>query len=55
MIVWFWKKKFNRDFGFNANVGHVSFELSGGKKPYSKKLGTTMDLEARNLIAQAYK
>ena len=28
---------------------------TGGKKPYSKKLAATMDLEARNLIASAYK
>jgi len=44
-----------RDFGFNSAVGQVSFEQSGGKKPYSKKLAATMDLEARNLIASAYK
>jgi len=44
-----------RDFGFNEAVGQVSFEMGQGKKPYSKKLGNTIDLEARKLIAQAYK
>merc|ERR1719295_91677 len=44
-----------RNFGFNSTVGEVSFELTGAKKPYSKKLAATMDLEARNLIADAYK
>merc|ERR1719340_163755 len=44
-----------RDFGFNEAVGQVSFEMGQGKKPYSKWLQTTMDLEARKLIAQAYK
>merc|ERR1711915_319413 len=44
-----------RNFGFNSTVGEVSFELTGGEKPYSKKLAATMDLEARNLIAEAYK
>merc|ERR1711879_646687 len=41
---------------FNKDVGLVSFDMSGGgKKPYSKQLAATMDLEARKLIAQAYK
>jgi len=44
-----------RDFGFNEAVGQVSFEMGQGKKPYSKWLQTTMDLEAKKLIAQAYK
>merc|ERR1719340_398334 len=43
-----------RDFGFNEAVGQVSFEMGQGKKPYSKWLQTTMDLEARNLISEAY-
>merc|ERR1711973_1025854 len=45
-----------REFGFNKDVGLVSFDMSGGgKKPYSKQLAATMDLETRKLIAQAYK
>jgi len=44
-----------REFGFNETVGLVSFEMGQGKKPYSKKLAATMDLEAKQLIAQAYK
>ena len=45
-----------REFGFNDKVGLVSFDMSGGgKKPYSKKLASTMDLEARQLIGVAYK
>ncbi len=44
-----------RDFGFNPVVGNVSFELTGGKKPYSKKLAATIDMEAKQLIFQAYK
>merc|ERR1719336_138546 len=44
-----------RNFGFNSTVGEVSFELTGAEKPYSKKLAATMDLEARNLIADAYR
>merc|ERR1712112_248177 len=45
-----------REFGFNEQVGLVSFDLSGGgKKPYSKKLAATMDLETRQMIAEAYK
>ena len=44
------------EFGFNEQVGLVSFDLSGGgKKPYSKKLAATMDLETRQMIAEAYK
>merc|ERR1719391_1348629 len=44
-----------RDFGFNEAVGLVSFEPNQGKKPYSKKLSATIDLEARKMIADAYK
>jgi len=44
-----------RDFGFNENVGLVSFEMSQGKKPFSKRLQATMDMEAKQMIAQAYK
>eukprot|EP00092_Neocalanus_flemingeri_P024531 GFUD01026605.1.p1 GENE.GFUD01026605.1~~GFUD01026605.1.p1 ORF type:complete len:767 (+),score=233.55 GFUD01026605.1:666-2966(+) len=44
-----------REFGFNDSVGLVSFEMSQGKKPYSKRLAATMDLEAKQMIAQAYK
>ena len=44
-----------REFGFNPTVGNVSFQLGGGKKPYSKRLAATIDMEARNLIAGAYK
>jgi len=45
-----------REFGFSENVGLMSFDMSGGgKKPYSKKLAATMDLEARQMIAEAYK
>ena len=43
-----------KQFGFNDVVGLVSFEEGGGKKPYSKRLHATMDLEARQLIAEAY-
>merc|ERR1719340_233160 len=45
-----------REFGFNQDVGLVSFDMSGGgKNPYSKRLAATMDLEARKMIAEAYK
>ena len=44
-----------RNFGFNETVGLVSFENDGGVKPYSKKLQSTMDLEARKMIASAYR
>merc|ERR1719431_914016 len=43
-----------RDFGFNDAVGLVSFEMNQGKKPFSKKLSATIDLEARKMIAAAY-
>jgi ATP-dependent Zn protease len=43
-------------FGFNEVVGPVSFEngKGGGKRPFSKRLAATMDLEAKKLIAEAY-
>jgi len=44
-----------RDFGFNSVIGNVSFELTGAKKPYSKRTGAAIDLEARQLIADAYR
>merc|ERR1719154_626673 len=44
-----------RDFGFNEKVGLVSFEMSQGKKPFSKRLQATMDMEAKQMIAHAYK
>ena len=45
-----------REFGFNQDVGLVSFDMSaGGRNPYSKRLAATMDLEARKMIAEAYK
>merc|ERR1711971_1489874 len=45
-----------REFGFSDKVGLVSFDLSGGgKKPYSKKLAATIDLEARKMIGESYK
>jgi len=43
-----------REFGFNEAVGQVSFQQDGGPKPYSKRLAATMDIEARNLISEAY-
>ena len=44
-----------KQFGFSDTIGHLSFEDNGGVKPYSKKLQSTMDLEARQMIADAYK
>ena len=44
-----------QQFGFNDKVGLVSFEQDGGRRPFSKKLHATMDLEARTLIAEAYR
>merc|ERR1712079_858008 len=39
-----------------GDVGLVSFDMSAGdKNPYSKRLAATMDLEARKMIAEAYK
>lgn len=52
-----------KQFGMNSVVGLLSFptdeEMSNqsnwiGKKPYSKKLGNTIDLESRILVAKAY-
>jgi len=43
-------------FGFNDTVGLLSFEQNEGQRQgYSKKLQATMDQEARQLIARAYK
>ena len=47
-----------RSFGMNKNVGNLSFPAEGessGKRPYSKKLANTIDLESRILVAKAYK
>ena len=45
-----------KNFGFNENVGLVSYEEGQfGQKPYSKRLQATMDQEARQMIAAAYK
>merc|ERR1712083_275290 len=45
-----------REFGFSENVGLMSFDQNEGQRQgYSKKLQATMDQEARQLIAQAYK
>ena len=41
-------------FGFNDNVGLLSFEDNGGIRPYSKRLQATIDHEARQLITEAY-
>ena len=40
----------------NEAVGPLSFEQSGpGRKPYSRKLAALMDVEARALVARAYR
>ncbi len=42
-----------RNFGFNENVGLLSFEetdAATGKKPFSKRLQATMDYEARQVL-----
>merc|ERR1711971_772947 len=45
-----------REFGFSDEVGLLSFEQNEGQRQgYSKKLQATMDQEARQLIARAYK
>ncbi len=45
-----------KQFGFSKAVGPVSFDDSeSAVRPYSKKLQATMDLEARKLVAEAYK
>ena len=44
-----------KSFGFNENVGLVSFEDDGGMRPYSKRLQATIDHEGRQMIAEAYK
>ncbi|KAL1517448.1 hypothetical protein ABEB36_001211 [Hypothenemus hampei] len=48
-----------REFGMNENVGLISFpeeeskEL--GRRPYSKKFATLIDIETRKLVGQAYR
>ncbi|RWS28905.1 Paraplegin-like protein [Leptotrombidium deliense] len=53
-----------RQYGMDPVVGHLSFpseqemeanKMIVGKRPYSKKLTNIMDIQARNLIANAYK
>ena len=43
-----------QQFGFNDTVGLVSFEQDGGIRPYSKRLHSVMDREAKLLITTAY-
>ncbi|CAG7825507.1 unnamed protein product [Allacma fusca] len=47
-----------RQLGMSENVGLLSFDdaetSTGTKKPYSKRLSALMDVEARQLVAQAY-
>ncbi|XP_035827655.1 paraplegin isoform X2 [Aplysia californica] len=46
-----------RSFGMNPRVGYLSFprdEENSGSKPYSQKLASTIDEEARMLVAQAF-
>ncbi|XP_043208534.1 paraplegin-like [Amphibalanus amphitrite] len=45
-----------RTFGMNEAVGPLSFDPSTpGRKPYSRKLAALMDVEARALVARAYR
>lgn len=48
-----------REYGMNNQIGLISFseqELKDlGRRPFSKRLATRMDEEARKLIFQAYK
>jgi len=43
----------------NENIGLIAFDeedtKSGSKKPFSKRLASMMDEEARRMVAQAYK
>ena len=41
-------------FGFNDKIGLVSFEESGGTRPYSNALQNNMDVEARKLVSEAH-
>ena len=43
-----------QQFGFNDTVGLVSFEQDGSIRPYSKRLHSVMDKEARQMIHSAY-
>ncbi|RWS06773.1 Paraplegin-like protein, partial [Dinothrombium tinctorium] len=51
-----------RDYGMDSVIGPLSFpneelqkEYGIGRKPFSKKLANTMDIQARLLVASAYK
>ena len=50
-----------RQFGMDPVVGPLSFpsdqevRSGGGRKPFSKKLGNTMDMQARLLVASVYR
>lgn len=46
-----------KTYGMSQSVGLISFPLEEqyGIKPYSKKLQNVLDLEARQLLAEAYK
>lgn len=48
-----------KEFGMNNIVGLVSFPeeetKERGRRPYSKKFANIIDVEARKLVAQAYK
>jgi spastic paraplegia protein 7 len=50
-----------RQFGMDPVVGPLSFpsdqevRSGGGRKPFSKKLANTMDVQARLLVASVYK
>merc|ERR1712098_654790 len=48
-----------RDFGFSPLVGNVSLPHTDdnmyGQRPYSDHLANTMDMEARRIVAEAYR